>query len=114
MVFTKNTAMLAGAGIYANDMTRCKWLGNISDNYTIFEIPSSRGPFLFTDNKVLGGLGNAVVNHNLATDSSRFVAKANVSVVLLKLTFVIFAFSSPHSLIQVPLVLLLERECPSS
>ena len=81
MVFINNTAVLAGAGIYANDMSRCKWLGSITNNYTIFEISSSQGPFLFRNNKVLNSSGNAVVNDNLATDSSQFVAKANVSFV---------------------------------
>ena len=80
IVFVNNTAMLAGAGIYANDMSRCKWLGDLIENYTIFEIPSKmKGPFQFTNNTVQAFSGNKVINHNLATESSRFSARTNVS-----------------------------------
>ena len=78
MVFINNTAMLAGAGIYANDMSRCKWLGNITQNYTIFQIPSKLGgPFDFTKNTVKGLSGNRVTNNDLATESSQFSARIN-------------------------------------
>ncbi len=76
MVFVNNTAALAGAGIYANDMSRCKWLGNITDSYTIFQIPSTiGGPFRFTNNTVQGISGNKVANNDLATESSKFSAR---------------------------------------
>lgn len=76
--------MLAGAGIYANDMSRCKWLGNLNASYTIFEIPTAeKGPFYFSNNEVLDSSGNTVTSHNLATESSQFLAKTNVSVVFL-------------------------------
>lgn len=77
MVFVNNTAMLAGAGIYANDMSRCEWLGNITGNYTtIFQIPSELGgPFRFIDNTVQGISGNRVTNDDLATESSQFSAR---------------------------------------
>lgn len=80
MVFINNTAMLAGAGIYANDMSRCKWLGNLTGSYTIFQIPEDKGPFLFRNNRVPDTSGNAVSNHDLATESSQFSVKTNVSV----------------------------------
>ena len=72
MVFVNNTAVLAGAGIYANDMSRCKWLGNITENYTIFQIPPAiGGPFQFINNTVQG----KVTNNDLATESSKFSAR---------------------------------------
>lgn len=75
MVFVNNTAMLAGAGIYANDMSRCKWLGEITESYTIFQIPSELGgPFRFTNNTVQGISGNRVTNNDLGTESSKFSA----------------------------------------
>lgn len=78
MVFKNNTAMLAGAGIYANDMSRCKWLGNITQSYTIFQIPLDMGgPFYFANNTVQGVSGNRVTNNDLATESSQFSATIN-------------------------------------
>ena len=72
MVFVNNTAVLAGAGIYANDMSRCKWLGDITENYTIFQIPPAmEGPFQFINNTVQG----KVTNNDLATESSKFSAR---------------------------------------
>ena len=72
MVFVNNTAVLAGAGIYANDMSRCKWLGDITQNYTIFQIPPTMGgPFHFTNNTVQG----KVTNNDLGTESSKFSAR---------------------------------------
>ena len=80
MVFVNNTAFLAGAGIYSNDMSRCKWLGDLTENYTIFEIPpNQRGPFRFTNNTIQGLSGNKVVSNDLATDSSHLSARINVS-----------------------------------
>ena len=48
--FINNTAGLGGAAIYANDMSRCKWLGpeakDFSEQFFIFSTPSSyRSPF---------------------------------------------------------------------
>lgn len=72
-------AMLAGAGIYASDMSRCKWLGNLTGNYTIFQIPSDKGPFHFSNNTVQNTSSSTINNHDLATESSQFSAVANVN-----------------------------------
>ena len=50
--FVNNTAGLAGAAIYANDMSSCKWLGplveTLPDDTLIFQIPTDMGgPFSF-------------------------------------------------------------------
>lgn len=78
-MFVNNTAMLAGAGIYANDMSRCMWLGNLDGIYTIFEIPPDKGPFLFRNNTVQSISGNKVVNNDLATESANLSARTEVS-----------------------------------
>ena len=78
IIFANNTAMLAGAGIYASDMSRCKWLGNLTGNYTIFQIPPDKGPFHFSNNTVQD-TSSSSVNHDLATESSQFSVVANVS-----------------------------------
>ena len=47
--FTNNIAGIAGAAIYANDMSRCKWLGptDYTENYFIFNTPTDyKSPFL--------------------------------------------------------------------
>ena len=79
-MFFNNTAILGGAGIYANDMSRCTWLGSLTGNHTIFEIPPNLGPFYFTNNTVQSTSVNTVTNHNLATDASHFSSLPNVSI----------------------------------
>ena len=81
MVFISNTAKLAGAGIYANDMSRCMWLGrDLQGNHTIFDIsPKDGGPFSFINNMVQSPAGDQVTSHNLATDASQFSSKTDVS-----------------------------------
>ena len=47
--FVNNTAGIAGAAIYANDMSRCKWLGpnNYTEDFFIFDTPLNyMSPFL--------------------------------------------------------------------
>ena len=47
--FINNTARISGAAIYASDMQRCTWLGNVSsDNSTIFKLPEGiKSPFYY-------------------------------------------------------------------
>ena len=41
--FINNTANIAGAAIYASDMSGCRWLGGLPGNHTIFQIDYSEG-----------------------------------------------------------------------
>ena len=82
MTFVNNMAVVAGAAIFANDMSRCRWLGGLSGrDRTIFQISEQGSPFLFAGNRlsnsssVLGG----VANETLATDSSAISAESMVS-----------------------------------
>ena len=81
MWFINNTAGLAGAAIYANDLSRCKWLGNLTGDYTIFEIePDERGsPFVLRNNKVqANSTTEGIRNEALATDPSSLTAQTSV------------------------------------
>ena len=81
MNFVNNTAVAAGAAIFANDMSRCRWLGGLSGDHTIFQISEAGSPFLFTGNRLMNSssvLGN-VTNQTLATDPSIITATSMVS-----------------------------------
>ena len=88
VVFTNNRAEVAGAAIYANDMSRCQWVGsecgledkrtNISRT-TIFDLVADCSPFKFSNNTVGESLRGQVVNPVLATDPRNISAKSNVS-----------------------------------
>ena len=84
---------MAGAAIYANDMSRCRWLGTetacsksflgkVVDKPTIFDLSPECSPFKFDNNKVKvldGALARGEINNQmLATDSKTISAKANV------------------------------------
>lgn len=102
IIFTNNTAMLAGAGIYASDMSRCKWLGNLTGNYTIFQIPPDKGPFHFSNNTVQDISSSSVNNNNLATESSQFSAVANVNGVCFLLGLCLTLFHATLSVQHIP------------
>ena len=91
MVFKNNTAAVAGAAIYANDMSRCRWvgtecptrfLGKALEKPTIFDLSPECSPFEFENNTVdiPGGAlpRGEIVNQVLATDPTNISAKANV------------------------------------
>lgn len=72
-----NTAGIAGAAIYANDMSRCTWLGGSRGNYTIFQLPPEESSFLFVNNHISEA---DVSNSSLATDPTNIYAKTEVKV----------------------------------
>lgn len=77
-----NTVNVAGAAIYANDMSRCRWLGGLTGSRTIFEITLEEGsPFRFSNNTVdlPGGASQGeVINQVLATNAAAILARSNV------------------------------------
>lgn len=84
ITFSNNRVVVAGAAIYANDMSRCRWLGpNLPNNFTIFEIPPNEGsPFLFEENTLMRNVSTArgiTSNEALATDPSSISAESDVS-----------------------------------
>ena len=82
MQFINNTARLAGAAIYANDMSRCTWIGDLDLNQTIiFLIPESMGsPFHLENNTIrLDMTMDLVKNQELATDASDLETSTTVS-----------------------------------
>lgn len=82
--FINNIAGLAGAAIYANDMSRCRWVGslNITDS-VIFEITEEMGsPFHFENNIVTTGnpdtIDRTIINVDFGTDASNLTAQTTV------------------------------------
>lgn len=75
--------MVAGAAIYASDMSRCLWLGGLPGSYTIFQISPEQGsPFLFVNNTLTSGgsaLRGTVSNETLATNPSSIRAESEVT-----------------------------------
>ncbi len=97
VVFKNNTAFAAGAAIYTNDVSRCRWLGtqcgvgNLSrptNTPTIFDLHRDCSPFKFVNNTVdIPGDGiprGNITNHILATDPTTISAKADVSEYILR------------------------------
>ena len=93
MIFKNNTAAVAGAAIYTNDVSRCRWVGTAcplsyqgsSDNKpTIFDLSPECSPFEFENNTVdvPGGAlpRGEIVNQVLATDPTTISARSNVRV----------------------------------
>ncbi len=81
MIFINNTAVEAGAAIFANDMSRCRWLGGLPGERTIFQITEEGSPFIFRGNRLMNSsaaLGD-VANETLATDPSVITASSMVS-----------------------------------
>jgi predicted outer membrane repeat protein len=82
--FVNNRAEVAGAAIYASDLSRCRWLGELPGDHTIFEIPPDKAgaPFLFVNNTLMGtgsGLRGNIVNETLATSPSNIISRSKVS-----------------------------------
>ena len=73
---------MAGAAIYAKDMTRCRWLGALGRDRTIFEITQEENSaFFFFNNTVdllVGAPQGEVTNQQLATDASTIIANTDV------------------------------------
>lgn len=78
-----NTAGVAGAAIFASDLSRCRWLGELLGDHTIFEIPpGNQSPFMFVNNRVVGresGLRGQIINETLGTSPSDITANLSVS-----------------------------------
>ncbi len=83
---------MAGAAIYANDMSRCLWvgsqceIGNLSrptNRPTIFDLHPDSPPFEFCNNTVDipgGGMPRGTIaNQIIATDPTTISAKVDVS-----------------------------------
>ncbi len=77
-----NTAVVAGAAIYANDMSRCRWLGGLPGDHTIFEIGEG-SPFTFMNNNVTEtDVRGNISNQMLATNPSTISAKVSLYILL--------------------------------
>ncbi|XP_019851702.1 PREDICTED: uncharacterized protein LOC109581757 [Amphimedon queenslandica] len=81
--FINNTARISGAAIYASDMQRCTWLGNVSsDNSTIFKLPKGiKSPFYYDNNMLELRSGNIVQDEELATAPLRLHSSINFNTV---------------------------------
>ncbi|CAI8022052.1 hypothetical protein GBAR_LOCUS12976 [Geodia barretti] len=70
--FVNNSAGIAGAAIYANDMSRCRWLGPTNYTTFIFNTPSDyKSPFIMENNTLDRSSSK---DTRLATDASTFFA----------------------------------------
>lgn len=80
-----NTARLAGAAIYANDMSRCQWIGGLNlTDINIFQIPVEDGSPFYLENNTISreaAESNTVVNQALATDADNLTTDTRVSYV---------------------------------
>ncbi len=83
MSFINNTARLAGAAIYANDMSRCRWIGGLNfTDINIFQIPEEAGsPFHLENNTISRDVfeSTSVRNQSLATDADNLITNTTVS-----------------------------------
>ena len=85
VTFKENRAVVAGAAIYANDMSRCRWLGPqlqplYPNTTTIFQIsPEDDSPFKFENNTLMSNtstISGTVSSETLATDPSIITARS--------------------------------------
>lgn len=62
-------------------MSRCRWLGELPGDHTIFQIPPEDGPFRFINNTLMAAdtVQGDVFNETLATDPSSIIAESEVS-----------------------------------
>ncbi len=81
-----NTARLAGAAIYANDMSRCQWIGGLNlTDINIFQIPFEDGSPFYLENNTISQEAiesNPVKNQSLATDADSLTTMTRVSTVI--------------------------------
>ena len=87
MRFINNTARLAGAAIYANDMSRCKWIGGLNfTDINIFQIPAEAGsPFYLENNTISRDVADStfVRNQALATNADNLITNTTVSIIII-------------------------------